>query len=225
MMAVNPGIRTRRGVGGVRLYDHPGVIYPEEMIKLPEGWAPDGRPYRSADGWGLSTREVAKELGCTQHTARRRLHRRKIPFRLVAEDGKAHYYIWDMDGVDKMKSERLPQIRTVPQGYITAAEAMQILSVGRSTLVRYQKRGLLSVRKVRCRVGKGLRTWCFYPLRQVETLGRYLENSGNKQKELDEMRAQLSLRVEPGTQRDMSLPPRRKVRQSSSTSWGSQRRR
>lgn len=181
--------RTLRGVGGVRLFDIPGVVYPKEMLVTKAGLnQKDGKPYREAPGWGITSREAANILGCTPASARSWLHRRKVPFRIVGEKGQTLRLFWRKEKVLALAAKRLPVVKKCPSTLITSVEALKILRVGRSSLHRYQEKGQLQVMKVRKPSSKGLRKCSYFDRNEVEKLAGYLSALREKEAELDLLR-------------------------------------
>lgn len=178
--------RTLKGVGGVRLFDLPGVVYPKEMLITKVGLNhKNGRPYKAAPvNWGITTNEAAAILGCTASSARTWLHRRKVPFRIVGEEGQALRFFWRKERVEALAKERLPVLRKRSQSLISSSEALCILGIGRSTLYRYERQGKLSVTKVRKPSPRGLRSCSYYNRAEVERLAEYLSSLREKEKEM-----------------------------------------
>ena len=76
--------RTLRGVGGIRLIDHPGVHYPQHILNAPPGMNKrTGLPYELPPEGSVSTAEAARLLGISISTARGLLHRRGVNFCIV----------------------------------------------------------------------------------------------------------------------------------------------
>lgn len=185
---IKPNIipRTLRGIGGIRLFDLPGVIYPKEVLVAKPGFnRKDGRPYKYTPGWGLTTRESAKLLGTTPSAARSWLHRRNVPYRIVGETGGILRLYWQKARVQTLANARLP-IAPIkfPKNLISAEETRRRLQVARSTLARYEKNGRLRVVRMRARTSKGLRSRTFYHLTEVEHLADYLKASRQLEQKL-----------------------------------------
>ena len=210
---VRPNIlpRTLRGVGGVRLFDIPGVVYPKEMLVTKTGLdRRNGQPYRESQGWGFSSREAAAMLGCTPASARTWLHRRKVPYRIVGREGQAQRLFWRKDKVQALADNRLPIVQSFPSTYISSDEALRILQVGRSTLQRLQERGQLKVIKVRCPSAKGLRKCSYYHRDEVERLAEYLNIMRRKEEEIKRIRCKCYHTQPPLAPISSSLLPRRR---------------
>lgn len=211
--------RTRRGVGGIRLFDIPGVIYPKEVLVPKPGLNhKDGLPYREAPCWGITSREAATMLGCSPAAARTWLHRRKVPYRIVGEEGQTLRIFWRKERVMSLAEKRLPIIHKCPARLISAMEALSILHVGRSSLHRYQERGLLSVVKVRHPSDKGLRKCSYFVRKEVEQLAEHLAVMREKEAELSRIRSKS--RPNPSTARRTSksaAPSPRKSRKKKCT--------
>lgn len=185
--------RTLRGVGGVRLYDIPGVTYPKEVLVIKAGFNhKDGQPYPHVPGWGVTSREAAQLLGNSPSAARTWLHRRKVPFRFVDEGGQTLRLYWRKDRVEELAKQRLPIIKTCPSTLITASEARRILHIGRSSLHRYQEKGRVKAYKVRKPSGKGLRTCSYFDRDEIQHLAKHLGILREKETELQQLRSQSS---------------------------------
>ena len=182
--------RTLKGVGGIRLFDIPGVVYPKEMLITKVGLNhKNGRPYKEAPvSWGIPTSEAAAILHCTPSAARTWLHRRKVPFRIVGEEGQSLRLFWRKERVQALAEERLPVLEQRSVEMIDSVEAQRILGVGRSTLYRYERRGQLSVTKVRKPSPRGLRTCSYYHRTEVERLAQYLHSMRAKEAEMRSFR-------------------------------------
>lgn len=184
--------RTLRGVGGVRLFNIPGVIYPKEVLVPKAGMnRKSGLPYREVPGWGVTSREAANLLGCTPAAARTWLHRRKVPYRLVGSQGESLRLFWRKDRVISLAEQRLPIVQTCPPSYISASEALRILKVGRSSLHRYQERGQLSVVYLRIATARGLRKCCCFRRAEVEALAKHLSRIRCQESVLSRIRCKL----------------------------------
>lgn len=202
--------RTLRGVGGVRLFDIPGVVYPKEMLVTKTGLnQKSGRPYREAPrNWGIPTSEAARILGCSPSAARAWLHRRKVSFRIVGEEGQALRLYWHKARVEALAKKRLPVLRKKTDELVTSAEALRMLGVGRSTLYRYELRGLLSVTKVRKPSPRGLRTCSYYKRSELERMAKYLSSLREKEKEMQSFRkTHLPLRSDPQPPHQENITP------------------
>ncbi len=167
--------RTLRGVGGVKLFDLPGVIYPQEVLRVKPGMnRKNGKPYTEPPPWGISTREASVILGCTPAAARLSLHKHHVTYRLVSQPGHPMSLYWKKDQVLKLAQSRLPLIRQQPPKLITSAEALHILGVGRSSLHRYAMRGRLHVTQVRFMSSRGARRRTYFQRAEVVRLAHHL---------------------------------------------------
>lgn len=168
--------RTLRGVGGVKLFNIPGVVYPKEILRVKEGLdKKSGRPYASPPvGWGVTTTQAARMLGSSVSAARAWLHRHRVPYRIVCEEKQSTRLFWHKKRIETLMQKRLPILKQRPAEMLSSAEALHSLGVGRSTLYRYEKRGLLSVTKVRKPSAYGMRPACYYKRAEVEKLRQYL---------------------------------------------------
>lgn len=167
--------RTLVGVGGVLLYDMAGVVYPSEMLRARKGYMRgSGEVYREVPEWGMSTRQAARVLGCSDAAARSYLHRHRVPFRVVAEPGRPCINYWRRNCVLALVKERGEIVKRCPARMMSAAQAMAVLGVGRSTLQRYVRGGMLRQVKLRVLTGCGLKCRAFFLGAQVRMLAAHM---------------------------------------------------
>lgn len=145
--------RSLIGAGGVKLFDIPGVIYPPEMLAhapKPEEDPPCELLTRPPL-WGMTTAEVARQLGCTVGAARMRLQRCGVERAKVRNNKGIIRSYWRREQVRKLLSHPTEQVEAMPSCYLTATAAAHLLQISRSTLSRYEKHGKLkSVRVMFC---------------------------------------------------------------------------
>ena len=182
--------RSLRGVGGVRLFDIPGVVYPREMLVTKAGLDhKSGKPYtKSQKAWGVTTSEAADLLHCSTSAARNWLHRRKVPYRIVGEEGQSLRLFWRRERVIELAQQRWPVLRKRNSSLITSKEAQRILGIGRSSLYRYEQRGQLSVTKMRHTTAHGMRRCSYFKRAEVERLAKYLSSARVKEAEMRSFR-------------------------------------
>lgn len=180
-------IRRRLGVGGIRLYDHPGIRYPKELFVVRRGMnRRNGRPFTDNNDWGVTSREAGRMMGCTAAAARVWLRRRRVPYRFVKSPGCVTTLYWSKARVAALVDSRLPiTSRSATSSLITTAEALRILGVSRSSLYRYQIRGLLRAKYVRSLSSRGLRKCIHYYRSEVESLAAALIAIRRKQAEIN----------------------------------------
>lgn len=167
--------RTLRGVGGVRLYDLPGVYYPKEILEAPkERMQQSGTPYTTVPKWGISTKAAATLLQCTPAAARMNLQKRKVRYRLVSEPGKVPCLYWDSKSVARLAGTRLPVVVRIPAKMFTAAQAAEVLGISRSTLYRYVHKNRLKEYKARLKTELGTRKVTYYLKADVKKLAAKL---------------------------------------------------
>ncbi len=155
--------RTLKGVGGVRLIDFPGVVYPPEMLRTREGRdRSNGEPYTERPAWGISSREAAAVLHCSESAARIALHKKRVRCRLVKEPGTPGCLYWDRRQVEQIAGARLPIHESVPGKMVDSQEAADLLEVGRSSLYRYSKKKWLHPVRLRLQTPSGLRIHVYY---------------------------------------------------------------
>lgn len=167
--------RTLRGVGGIRLFDIPGVIYPEEILRPAKGLSEKtGQAFTTPPPWGICTHEAARMLGCSSTAARIFLHKQDIPFQIVAAKGKTQCIYWSKQEVQNLCDKRLPIVKCQPAKTLSAAEARALLKIGRSTLYRYVQKRMLREVQVRMITEKGTRKMSFYLKAEVKKLAAKL---------------------------------------------------
>lgn len=163
--------RTLKGIGGARLIDMPGVIYPEEMLHGRRGAdAHSGCAHNKAPDWGISSRQAADMLGVTVRTARALLNRHKARYQLVAREGLPACMYWEKRVVARLLAKRCPLVQKVPEKLCSSGEACCILQVARSTLFRYVKQGVLQEHKIRHATPTGVRQLSYYLRADVRKL-------------------------------------------------------
>ena len=184
--------RTLVGLGGVRLYNHPDVVYPARVLHARKGYMrSSGEAYREAPEWGISTRQAARMLGCSESAARSYLHRHKVPFRAVAGQGRPCVNYWRRSCVLALVKQRGEIVKRRPARMMDAAQAMRELGVGRSTLQRYVLGGMLRQVKLRLLTGRGLKNRAYYPAAQVRWLAAHLRAVRAKEAEWRALLAQV----------------------------------
>lgn len=173
--------RTLIGVGGIRLIAHPGVIYPQEMLRSRPGMKrKTGVAYANVPAWGITTREAARMLRCSPTAARQRLHRRKVHYHLVKRtDGPPAIY-WKLSQVEKLTNELHPLLNKPPRKLLDSVEAAKLLGMARSALYRYARKGILHVCNVRVMTPKGPRDRCFYKRNEILSLSAVLREKWEK---------------------------------------------
>lgn len=191
MLGPNKLPRTLRGVGGIKLIDMPGVIYPPEVLTGKGGWERRrGRVFREAPAWGMTSGEAAKLLGCTASAVRCTLSRHHVKCRKVLDADNILRLYWHREQVEDLARKRAPVVDAQPKKLMGVQEALKILGVSRSSLHRYSGKGMLTEVKVRySSAGQGLRLKCFYIRSEVLKLQRHLKAMREKEAELSRMRA------------------------------------
>lgn len=169
--------RTLKGVGGVRLFDIPGVIYPTEILRTRVGMdRKNGKPYDTVPSWGISTREASELLKCSLSATRACLYKNKVTYRLVAEPGNVPRLYWKKSQVEQVALNRLPVVKesSTDEKLVSSQEALKILQVGRSSLYRYAKAGRIHEIQVRQRSEKGLRRKSYFLKAEINRLAAHL---------------------------------------------------
>ena len=142
-----------------------GVQYPERVLRARPGYErSSGEAYREAPPWGISTRHAARLLGCSDSAARDYLHRHRVRFRVVAEPGRPCCNYW---------------------------QRAAVLGVGRSTLQRYVRSGMLRQVKLRLLTGRGLKERAYFLPGKVRALAGHLRALRVREAELRSMRERL----------------------------------
>lgn len=180
--------RTLIGVGGVRLFDLPGVVYPKEMLRPARGMnRGSGKPYDKIPDWGISTAEAADMLRSSRSSARAVLHRHKVGFRLVAPDGGPPRLYWRRSQVEALAARRVPMVKQCPKRMVDSATARTMLNVGRSTLYRYVQKKLLHEKQVRLVTPKGTRLKAYYLRAEVAKLAARMRAIRARERELSRL--------------------------------------
>lgn len=184
--------RTLKGVGGVRLFDIPGVVYPKEILVVKKGMDPcSGKPYREAPSWGITSRDAGEILGCSPSAARAFLHRHKVLFRIVGTEGVSMAIYWHRDTVIELAKIRVPISDKRPPSLLSGKEALDILQVSRSSLQRYQESNLLHPVRVRQISDQGPRLINYYEPDEIRKLARFIALRREKEKEINSFRQQI----------------------------------
>ena len=192
--------RTLTGLGGVRLIEMEGVAYPERVLRARPGYERrSGEAYREAPAWGISTREAARLLGCSEAAAREYLHRHRVRFRVVAEQGRPCCNYWQRSAVQALVKARGEIVLREPERLMGMEEALAVLGVGRSTLQRYVRSGMLRQVKLRLLTGRGLKERAYFLPGKVRALAGHLRALRAREAELRAMRERLKRTCGPGT--------------------------
>lgn len=191
MLGPNKLPRTLRGVGGIKLIDMPGVIYPPEVLMGKGGWERRrGRVFREVPEWGMTSGEAAKLLGCTTSAVRCTLSRHRVKCRKVLDADNILRLYWHREQVEDLAKRRAPVVDAQPKKLISVQETLKILGVSRSSLHRYSSKGMITEVKVRySSPGHGLRLKSFYIRAEALKLQRHLKAMREKEAELSRMRA------------------------------------
>lgn len=163
--------RTLRGVGGARLIDMPGVIYPEDMLHGPRGSdTMSGRAHSVPPEWGISTRQAADMLGVSVRTVRALLNRHKARYCLVSQPKGSACMYWEKKVISRLLANRAPLVQKIPEKLCSAKEACCLLEIARSSLFRYVKQGVLREYKIRHASDTGVRQQAYYLRADVRRL-------------------------------------------------------
>lgn len=177
--------RTLRGVGGIRLIEHPGVHYPLHMLKAATGMDKrTGRPWVTPPPWAISTREAAAILGVSDNSTRLWLRRHGISYYLVSSSARQPTIYWQRSEVEKLAQKRPPVCADIPPGMIDTAGALKMLNVGRSSLYRYVQQGKLRQMSVRGKSRRGPRLRHLYYRSEVRKLAAHMHAIHTYQKQI-----------------------------------------
>lgn len=173
----------RQGAGA---FAHiPGVIYPDKVIKGTSAYRKEHPIDNSPKGW-LTTEQAGKLLNSSGSSARAVLHRHRVRFKVVRQTGGPPLLFWNPKQVQALVDARAPIIETIPEGYISSAEARKILGIGRSTLYRYVSKGLIDEEKGRIRTRRGTRLKTYYELQAVKKLAAKINRCRDIKRQLDD---------------------------------------
>lgn len=177
--------RTLVGVGGVRLFDMPGVVYPKEVLRVKRGMNREsGKPYTKIPSWGIDTATAADMLHSSASSARAVLHRHHVGYRKVAVQGGAPRLYWRRSQVEAIAARRGPLVKQCPARMVDSETARKMLGIGRSTLYRYVRRKLLREKQVRLVTQRGTRVKAYYLRAEVAKLAARMRAIRAREKEL-----------------------------------------
>lgn len=178
-------VRTRRGLGGVKLFDLPGVIYPQSMLAAPPGMHPrTGRPYSRQPRKTVSSELAAKWFGILPSSVRILLHRHKVRYYIVQKDGCPRMVCWSLCQVRRLLEKMPREPARKPRGMLTLQQAMALLPCTRSTLQRHTAKGRVRVVRRRHMTPYGMRVVHYYDREDVKKLGTYLKFCARQRAEL-----------------------------------------
>lgn len=177
--------RTLVGVGGVRFFDIPGVVYPKEVLRPARGMNREsGKPYDKPPRWGIDTATAAKILRSSCSSARAVLHRHKVDYHLVSLDGGPPRLYWRRSQVEALSQRRAPIVSRCPARMVDSQQARKMLGVGRSTLYRYVHKRLLHEKQVRLMTARGTRVKAYYLRAEVAKLAARMRAIRAREREL-----------------------------------------
>lgn len=180
----NSLMRTRLGVGGVKLFNIPGVIYPKSMLKAAPGMNPStGRPYVRPPARSISTVQAAGLFGILPSSVRLLLHRHKVRFFEVCTWSGQRSKYWSLPKVMRLLEKMPKQPPRQPRGTLTLAQAMEQLPCSRSTLQRHTAKGRVRVLARRQPTPRGFRMVYYYNAADVKKLAVYLQFLAIQRKE------------------------------------------
>lgn len=177
--------RTLVGVGGVRLFDMPGVVYPKEVLHVERGMdRASGKPYKKIPSWGIDTAAAATILHSSCSSARAVLHRHKVAYRKVCVSGGTPRLYWRRSQVEAIAARRGPLVKQCPARMVDSETARKMLGVGRSTLYRYVRKRLLHEKQVRLMTMRGTRKKAYYLRAEVAKLAARMRAIRAREREL-----------------------------------------
>lgn len=172
----NRPMLTRRGLGGMKLFNIPGVVYPQSVLEAQPGMHPrTGCPYSKPPPNTLSTGAVAMRLGIRASSARSFLHRHKVRFYIVQYGSSPRMKYWSRHQVQRLLAKMPQQSEKRPRGTLTLRQAMEQLPCTRSTLQRHTANGRVRVVVRRQATPYGMRAVFYYNAADVKRLSSYLQ--------------------------------------------------
>lgn len=176
-MAIQPNVllRTKIGLGGIRLLDYPGITYPDSVLKAAPGMHPQtGKPYSRPPANTVSSAQAAAMLGSCISAARMRLHRHKVRFYFV-QQGTSHTKLyWSRRKVQALVDSAAKKAHAAPRGMVRWRQAVEMLPCTRSSLQRHVKKGRVRIRRLRMPTVSGMQPVCFYNVADLRKLRTYL---------------------------------------------------
>lgn len=145
--------RSLIGVGGVRLFDVPGLVYPPEM--LVEQPPSQHDMLTEIPPWAISIGHAAAILHCCPSSARILLNKADVEKCKVKLPRMNPAYYWRKSQVEAVAAARPQELSAVPESYMSATDTARYLNVARSTLNRYLQHGVLASLLVRFRTPAG----------------------------------------------------------------------
>ena len=176
-MAIQPNLllRTKIGLGGIRLLDYPGLTYPESVLKAAPGMHPQtGRPYSRPPANTVSSAQAAAMLGTCISSTRARLHNHKVRFYFV-QVGSSHTTLyWSRRKVQELVDSAAKKACGAPRGMVGWRQAVEMLPCTRSSLQRHVKNGRVRTRCLRVPTVSGMQTVRYYSVADLRKLRTYL---------------------------------------------------
>lgn len=172
----NTLLKTRIGLGGVRLLDHPGITYPESILKAAPGMHPQtGKPYSKPPAHTISSAQAAALLGTCVSSARMRLHHHKVRFYYVRQGYSPVTAYWSRRKVQELVDKAAREAHDAPRGMVGWRQALEMLPCSRASLQRHAMLGRVRVRRLRMQTASGKQTVCFYSVADLKRLRTYLQ--------------------------------------------------
>lgn len=188
-MSLQPNqlLRTKRGLGGIRLLDHPGVFYPKSVLVAAPGMHPNtGKPYRKPPANTISSAGAAALFGICTSAMRLRLHRHKVRFYFVRESVRAVTLYWSLRQVQALHAKVVEFSATPPRGMVDWRRAIEMLPCSRTSLQRHARNGRVRVRRLRGNTASGTQTICYYNVADLKKLRTYLLFCADQEREARE---------------------------------------
>ena len=171
----NSLMRTRRGLGGMKFFNVPGVYYPQEVIKPARGMNREtGLPFRKPPANTIGTPQAAAWFGISQSSVRLLLHRHKVRFYYVRGRACPRFVYWNRAQVQRLLDSQPGKSCKQPRGMLTLQQAMAELPCTRSTLQRHTAKGRVRTAVRRVATARGLRRVYYYHAGDVKKLCAYL---------------------------------------------------
>lgn len=174
---------------------HPGLIYPENIKPTPKPkrrhkaanpWTMPNRAVSLSDvsllaEWGYTTLAAAGKMGVTVASARQYMHRHKVPYRTGMTANKTVVYYWEKSGVEHAIAEKIEEVNSLPDGYVTRKELSKIMGVSVTACDRYCQKFEITGKLVRLKSGKSGIPYRIYPREEVSNLVQTLAKTPTNQ--------------------------------------------
>lgn len=147
----------------VERFDHPGLVFPDDCVS--DGDAARKSPARRRrrrqrivtrevpSDWGMTTTEIGRLLGLSAPLVRQYMHRHEVPFEYIANaDGRPLVFWCKSIALDLI--DRYPKRHdSIPPGYVSSREAMILLGVANTSVIRLANKHNVPSKRINCIVG------------------------------------------------------------------------